>query len=481
MYARTSMLLAILLIPFAFSAIGRAATTVPAEEELAELKQELREVLQQLSEMRKQHAAEIEALNRKVAELARARPLGAPAEQRPVEAGDLAALRAAAQAEAEKEVPVEKPAEETIFKSGNLGLQALNPEISVTGDLLGNYRAEEGETDRWDWRFRTLELHLESYLDPYSRMKAAIEFGPEGAELGEAYFTRFGMLENLNLTLGKFRQQFGVVNRWHKHALDWFDFPLPLRYVFGEGGLNQTGASVDWSGSVGPLDQELIVQFTNGENRRIFGQNSDDRPSVLAHYRLYQDLSPSTYVELGGTGLFGWNDSWSVYDSTSGEVSNVHDVLDTQVYGVDFTVAWEPTSRMRYKNLEWRSELYVVDKKIWAPDDSGTDHLRPWGVYSSLQAKVSRTIDLGVRFDYYEPEVKSYADLPDDLSLFPLAVTESGADRYRVGLFATWWQSPFARFRLGYTHESGNDMGSRLDMATLQLVFAAGPHKHERY
>ena len=94
---------------------------------------------------------------------------------------------------------------------------------------------------------------------------------------------------------------------------------------------------------------------------------------------------------------------------------------------------------------------------------------------------MSRTIDLGVRFDYYEPEVKSYADLPDDLSLFPLAVTESGADRYRVGLFATWWQSPFARFRLGYTHESGNDMGSRLDMATLQLVFAAGPHKHERY
>ena len=262
--------------------------------------------------MRKQHAAEIEALNKKVAELARARPVAAPLEQRPVEADDLEALRAAAEAEAEKEAPAEKPAEETIFKSGNLGLQALNPELSITGDLLGTYRVGEDVTDGWDWNFRNLGLHFESYLDPYSRMKAAVEFSPEGAELGEAYFTRFGVLENLNVTLGKFRQQFGVVNRWHKHALDWFDFPLPLRYVFGEGGLNQTGASLDWSGPLGPLDQELIVQVTDGENPRIFGQNSKHRPSVLAHYRLYQDLSPSTYLELGATGLFGWNDSWPI-------------------------------------------------------------------------------------------------------------------------------------------------------------------------
>jgi len=470
------MPLVILLISFAFSSVGHAATSASAEEELATLKQELRDVLQQLSEMRRQHAAEIEALNEKVARLARARPSGAPPAEGPVETDDLEALRAAAEAEAEKEVPAEKPAEETIFKSGNLGLQALNPEISVTGDLLGTYRTGDDVTDGWDWRFRTLDMHLESYLDPYSRMKAAIEFHPDGAELGEAYFTRFGVLENLNLTLGKFRQQFGVVNRWHKHALDWFDFPLPLRYVFGEGGLTQTGASVDWSGPLGPVDQELVVQFTDGENQRIFGENSKNRPSVLAHYRLYQDLSPSTYVELGATGLFGWNDSWPIQGGSS-----VDDVLGARVYGADLTLAWEPTSQMRYRNLEWRSEFYIVDKKIQAPDGSGSAMLRPWGAYSSLQAKVSRTVDLGVRLDFYQPEVKSYANLSDALSLFPLAVTDDDAERYRLGFFATWWQSPFARFRLGYAHENGGGMGAREDMVTLQLVFAAGPHKHERY
>jgi hypothetical protein len=468
--------LVILLISFAFSPIGHASPTAAMEEELASLKQDLKEVLQHLSDMREQHAAEIAALNEKIAELARARPRGAPSEEGPVEADDLEALRAAAVAEAEKEAPAEKPAEETIFKSGNLGLQALNPELSITGDLLGTYRAGEDVTDGWDWNFRTLGLHFEAYLDPYSRMKAAVPISPGGASLGEAYFTRYGVLPSLNVTLGKFRQQFGVVNRWHKHALDWFDFPLPLRYVFGNGGLNQTGASLDWSGPLGPLDQELIVQFTDAENPRIFGENSKHRPSVLAHYKLYRDLSPSTYLELGATGLFGWNDSWSIQGGSS-----IDEVLNTHVYGADFTLAWEPTSQMRYRNLEWRSEFYIVNKEIQAPDGSGADRLRPWGAYSSLQAKVSRTVDLGVRLDYYQPEVKSYADLSESLSLFPLAVTDSDAERYRLGLFATWWQSPFAMFRLGYAHESGSGMGAREDMVTLQLVFAAGPHKHERY
>lgn len=477
MCARTLAPLAILLISIAPSSICRASPVASEKQELAELQQQVRDLVQQLSQMRREHAAEIQALNEKIAELTRAMAAGARPEERPIETDDLEALRRAAEAEAGKEVKAEKPPEEKIFKSGGLSLQALNPEISVAGDLLGSYRAGDDVTNHWDWHFRSLDIHLQSYLDPYSRFKAAVELNPDGAELGEAYLTRYGVLGNLNVTLGKFRQQFGVVNRWHKHALDWFDFPLPLRYVFGNGGLNQTGGSLDWSGSIGPLSQEMILQVTDGDNGRMFGQNSKNRPSVLAHYKLYHDLSPSTYAELGGTGLFGWNDSWLMSDGSIDEHT-----LATQVYGVDFTVVWEPTDRMRYRNLEWRNEFYIADKKIQAPDGSGSDSLQPWGAYSSLQAKVSRTVDLGVRFDCYRPEVKSYAELSDLLSLFPLAVTDGGSRRYRLGTFATWWQSPFVRFRVGYAYEDGSgSMDDDRHIATFQTVFAAGPHKHERY
>jgi hypothetical protein len=465
------------LISVAPSSICRASPAASEKEELAELQQQVRELVQQLSEMRREHAAEIEAMNEKIAELTRAMAPGAPPEEEAIEVDDLEALRRAAEVEARKETQAEPVLEEKIFKAGSLGLQALNPEISIAGDLLGSYRAGDDVTNHWDWNFRSLAVHLEAYLDPYSRFKAAVPINEDGAELEEAYFTRYGVLGNLNVTLGKFRQQFGVVNRWHEEALDWFDYPIPLTLMFGEEGLNDTGGSLDWSGSIGPLSQEIVLQVTDANNERIFDQNEKNRPSVLAHYKLYWDFSPSTYGEVGATGLIGWNDSWLMSDDSINE-----DTLATQVYGVDLTLVWEPTDRMRYRNLEWRNEFYIADKKIQAPDGSGSDSLHPWGVYSSLQVKVSRTIDLGARFDYYRPEVKSYAELSDLLSLFPLAVTDGGTERYHLGAFATWWQSPFVKFRLGYAYEgSSGSMGEDRHIATFQTVFAAGPHKHERY
>ncbi|GAG18816.1 unnamed protein product, partial [marine sediment metagenome] len=144
---------------------------------------------------------------------------------------ELEALRRAA--EATQEAVPEEEAAETTFKSRGLGLQALNPEISVTGDFLAGTGLEvahgehhHGEPTDWDFNFRGLGLHFESYLDPYSRFKAAVHAAPppHGIEIEEGYFTRYGALGGGNLTLGKFRQQFGVVNRWHKHALDYIDF-----------------------------------------------------------------------------------------------------------------------------------------------------------------------------------------------------------------------------------------------------------------
>ncbi len=472
MQAKVLALFAVLTFSLALSPLVPANAATP-EEELKKLKQELQEMLQEMGRLRKEHAAEIEALKKKIAELSEAgvRETG-QAEQIPEE--DFEMLRLAAEAEAEREGGAEKALEETVFESGNLGLQALNPEISVTGDLLGTYYGGNDITRDWDSNFRGLGIHLEAYLDPYSRFKAAVPVNVSGAELGEAYFTRYGVLGNANITLGKFRQQFGVVNRWHKHGLDWFDFPLPLRMVFGDGGLNQIGASLDWSVSIGSVSQEIILQVTDGENPRIFAQNSKNRPSVLAHYKIYRDLSPSTYIELGGTGLVGWNDMWPRAGT------GIQETLDAQVYGIDFTIAWEPTERMRYRNVEWRSELYFVNKSIHASDLSGVDRLRPWGGYTSFQMKLSRTVDLGTRFDYYEPDAKVYANLPG-LSLFPLAVTDDDANRYLAGVYVNWFQSPFVKFRIGYEYQDGKGTGEELHMATFQVVFAAGPHKHERY
>jgi hypothetical protein len=385
---------------------------------------------------------------------------------------ELERLRQMAEREAEKEEGHAEEGRETEFKALGLNLQQLNPEISVTGDIFCRYTHQEGTRERANFLFRTLGIHVESYLDPYTKLKAAVPVNAAGAAIGEAYMTRFSLLKGLSITAGKFRQQLGVVNRWHKHGLDQVDFPLALKEIFGPGGLNQTGVSVDWS--MPPLlgsSQELTVQVTNGENARLFGGNTLSTPSVLAHFKSYRDLSKDTYLELGLTGLLGWNDEWAVGTDT------LHDSLSTRVFGCDLSLLWEPTEKMRYRNVEWRSELYFLNRDIHAPDDGDRDTINSWGFYSYLQSKVTRTLIVGLRFDLYKPDHKTYATA----GLAPLAYADEDDHRWQVGPYLTWFQSPFVHLRLEHDHAEGHGMRKREDVVYLQAIFAAGPHKHERY
>ncbi len=289
--------------------------------------------------------------------------------------------------------------------------------------------------------------------------------------------TRFGVFEGGNLTFGKFRQQFGVVNRWHKHALDQFDFPLALRQIFGEGGLNQTGVSLDWVlPRLGKSSQDLTLQLTNGQNPRLFSGNTLGTPSFLVHYKNYRDISKDTYFEIGLSGLVGWRDEWDV-DTGEGMVTE-NDSLPTFVYGMDLNLLWEPTERMRYRNLVWRTELYILNREILAPDGSGKDTIDAWGAYSYVQSKLNRTLDLGLRFDYYEPDTKGYVGLAP--WLIPHAFSDS-VTQWQVVPYLTWQQSPWVRWRIEYNHLEPGDIFEPEDIIYLQLIFAAGPHKHDRY
>jgi hypothetical protein len=425
---------------------------------------------QQIVEMQRKHDAEMAALKKQIDELA-----ASAAQQKKEE--ELAALRQAARAEVtEKAVPEGEP-EDVVFESGALGLQALNPEISVTGDFLFSHRQDSTSDESSDFDFRTLGLHIESWLDPYTRLKAAIPVTEDETKLGEGYITLYNIGEDLNFTLGKFRQQFGVVNRWHKHGLDQVDFPLALRQIFGDGGLNQSGLSLDWMMAPwGEASQQLTFQVTDGSNSRLFADNSRNRPSLLAHYKNYRDLTKDTYMEWGLTGLLGWNDEW---DISGGSEENSSEL--TTVLGVDFSILWEPAEKMRYRNIEWRSEAYWLNKELLAPDGSGADNIDAWGLYSYLQSKISRTVDIGIRGDFYVPDTKDYANLSESLSLSPLAVTRDNPYLWQVGPYITWWQSPFVKFRAEYDYSMGKGIENPEHIIWLQCVFSAGPHKHERY
>jgi len=380
MGVRVSYVMCLLLVSLLQVQIGLGCAAVEpgSTPTVEELQSQLRSMEERVAALQ----AELAALR------AHLDPLGGQVVAPEHSEAELSDLIAAAEREAAVEAQPSEQEERTTFTSGALGLQALNPEISVAGDFLAAYRSGESLTPHLDAEVRTLELAFDSYLDPCSRMKGIVEFGPDGAGLGEAYFMRYGLRPNLNVTLGKFRQQFGVVNRWQ-------------------------------------------------------------------------------------------NDDWQVLGPVGELMAQRHD-LWTRALGADVTILWEPTGEMRYRNWLWRTEYYGLRREVLAPDGSGPDTLRAWGAYSQVQSRLSRRLDAGLRLDYYEPDVKPYADLPG-LSLSPHAVTESGAHQWLIAPYATWHQSPWVHWHLEWNHLYNHLMGPDEDALILQCCFAAGPHKHERY
>ena len=363
--------------------------------------------------------------------------------------------------EAEK-VSTEKKATKKfkVFKSGQRSQQAINPEISVTGDQYFQYVANKRnyrEDARTGGYFRTLGLHIQSNLDPYSFAKVALEFSPEGFGFGEAYMTWADFLPKISLTVGKFRQQFGVVNRWHVHSLDQFDFPLPLTTILGEEGLNQIGLSFDWlMPSVTADANELTVQFTNGQNEHLFSGNMFLFPTALVHLKNYYDLNRNTYLEFGLTGMLGMNNLKGY--------SNGKDVYEptrwTKLAGADLTLSWEPVNQALYEGFTWRSEFYYADKEL--PADA---HIKAFGAYTYFEYKLSEQWQAGIRFDYTQP----------------FEQFNSGKYLYQFVPYVTWWQSHWVKLRLQYNYLDGNSIAGEQNTIRLQLVWAAGPHKHERY
>ena len=64
-------------------------------------------------------------------------------------------------------------------------LNQLNPEISMTGDMIGFATNHAGQ-DREDFDAREFELNVQSALDPFSVTKWTLSFSPdEGVDIEE--------------------------------------------------------------------------------------------------------------------------------------------------------------------------------------------------------------------------------------------------------------------------------------------------------
>ncbi len=414
----------------------------PTADRVEQLERTVETLSQQLAEIRKELAelkAEREAARQKE---------------------EMEKLRREAAAEAAKPAPTTASGVDTTtrFVSGTRMQPQLNPEISVTGDLFfvgGNHQLEE-------FQARHFELDIQSYLDPYTRLHVVFgyhtphyesTFGapedesgyvPGGWGLGEGYVTWLNLPGSLSLTVGKKRQQFGVLNRWHLHALDQTDLPWVLQESFGDHGLSGTGVSLDWlMPRLWATTNELTVEVTNGDNHVAFAGSSWEHPSLLARLKSYWDLTSNSYLEFGLDGLHGKADE---------DGHRNHDF-----WALDATYNWYPAGKELYRELTFRGMLL---RSILDLEDGGSR--RAWGGYLYGQYKFSPHWITGLRYDRVFDQ------------------REAGHSYWGFSPYLTFWQSEFVRLRGQFSYRKDDLFG--IDRRfELQLTVAAGPHKHDTY
>lgn len=230
--------------------------------------------------------------------------------------------------------------------------KAFNPDIGVNflGLLRDSSRGSDPSSAFADgFAFQEAELQFAADVDPYLRAVAtfAIEQADGEYEIGpeETYLDTIS-LPVVSFRLGKFYAAFGRHNLLHTHAFPFIDRPVILEQAFGEEGLNELGVS----GSVllpTPWFLEITAQGFSGTNTSLFGSANASDYSGVAHLKNLWDLSETSTLELGASGLTGANS----FDA------------QTQGWGADLTFKWRPTESGKYHSLAWSTEYLSVNRE----------------------------------------------------------------------------------------------------------------------
>ena len=384
-------------------------------------------------------AAQVRQLRVRLDSLLRAMGNQGPAPAKPAAPAndELAALRAAAAQASGGQAESSQAADTLTQAMGRERNQSqLNPEIGVTGDIRAYATAPGIQRDNFDPR--EFEVGFQSALDPYSHTKIFLSFenGSIGVEEGYAYWT--GLPGHVRLDLGKYRQQFGELNRWHLHAVPETEYPLAITTYLGEDGLSGTGIGL-YRAFGGLGTHELTAQVTrSASDSELFGNSG--RPTYLLHLLNFWQLNHSTYMQIGGTALYG---------------TDPDSALRTKVGGLEFRLTWRPPLRAMYHELTVRGELLALQKTVAG---SGPTRL---GGYVSSTYKLNQRFILGGRYDYVESP---------DFGVITRQLVPS----------LTMWQSEWVFLRAQYQWQKMANAQPNHQIA-LQAVWAIGPHKHETY
>jgi hypothetical protein len=195
------------------------------------------------------------------------------------------------------------------------GASPLNPDISVIGDTRASWLESEDDASL---TFEEAEVSIVGPLNPYA--SAVVTLGiteEEGIDIEEAKLSLDRYFPGgFGLTAGKYLVDFGQLNQLHAHTYPFIDRPLMHQAFFGEEGIKDVGARLDWI-APSPWETVSMRAAAGGVRGDLFLGPEDERevpegeegpvPEIGATGRLELFVEPSdnTSFLLGGSVLYG--------------------------------------------------------------------------------------------------------------------------------------------------------------------------------
>ncbi|MCG5541178.1 MULTISPECIES: zinc-regulated TonB-dependent outer membrane receptor [unclassified Halorhodospira] len=97
------------------------------------------------------------------------------------------------------------------------------------------------------FQLRETEIAFEASVDPYFDAFAMLVIeGTDHIDLEEAYFTTRSLPWGLQVKAGRFLSDVGYINSQHPHEWDFVDRPLVSEHLFGDHGIQEIGAQLNW-------------------------------------------------------------------------------------------------------------------------------------------------------------------------------------------------------------------------------------------
>lgn len=286
-----------------------------------------------------------------------------------------------------------------------------------------------GPAGRPAFRFEEVELALQSAVDPYARADVFVAFGPEGAEVEEAFLSTLSLPAGFQVKAGKLFSPFGRQNQQHPHVWEFVDAPLARGRLLADEVLSGPGVDVGW---LAPLP--WFVELRLAAQDTAPAEGDEERLTGVARLLQYVSLSDATTL---GVGL-----SAARRSEARGAFRDLG--------GIDvYLRSRRPGSR------SWVAlQAEVFGRRFRGVEGAGSDA----GGYGQLFFRQGPHLGYGVRYDRA-----------------PAAGDAAPGGEHRFGGLGVWYPSEFQRVRLQVSYDRAPDGRGGFE-ALLALEFGIGTH-----